>query len=72
MPTETAPAIKQRILEAKADVELALREVERVLQDLTADTPRAEKTIITDALRVAFDRLAHARMHLASLVDEQP
>jgi hypothetical protein len=60
----------KRIAAATADLGIAQREVERVMTALTADVPRAQKTIITEALRLAFEKLAGARATLTELTDE--
>ncbi len=68
MPTGEQDDYKRCVAEATTDLDQALREVDRALRELTADSPRAEKTIITDVLRVAFERVASARARLALAV----
>lgn len=70
MPTSEQDDYKRRVSEANTDLDQALREVERALRELTADSPRAEKTIITEVLRVAFEKVASARARLALVVSD--
>ena len=65
MPTDEFQRL--RIADATSDIEEAEREVERAMKELTVDLPRAHKTLITDALRRAFDKLAEARTKLQAL-----
>ncbi len=67
MPKAIGDEIEKRILQATEDLAVAHREVEHAMEALTGDRPRAEKTIITDALRVAFEKLAAARQTLEAL-----
>ena len=64
------PEQRKRIAEATEDLAIAQREVERAMTEITSDRPRAQKTIIGDALRVAFEKVAAARAKLAALDDD--
>jgi hypothetical protein len=65
MPNEEL--LRVRLEEATKDLEIAQREVERVMQELTVDTPRAHKTLISEGLRLAFEKLTEARRKLEGL-----
>ena len=67
MPTDD---LRVRLADATSDVELAQHEVERAMNDLTVDLPRAHKTLISDTLRRAFDKLAEARTKLEALSEK--
>ena len=71
MPSELSAEQRQRVTSATEDVALAQREVERALGELTANSPRAQKIIITEVLQAAFDRLTAARQKLEALVRDQ-
>ena len=58
---------RQRLDNALGIVAAAQREVDRALQELVADRPRAEKTIIGEVLRSALDKLEAARRELEEL-----
>ncbi|MBS2033065.1 MAG: hypothetical protein JST54_34650 [Deltaproteobacteria bacterium] len=61
--------LKQRIAAAKAELEVAERELAAALQAITA-TDRAEKTMIAASLTRAFQKLAEGKRVLAELLAE--
>jgi len=65
MPTDELQRV--RLADAASDVEVAQHELQRAMNELTVDLPRAHKTLISDALRRAFDKLADARTKLEAL-----
>jgi len=63
--------LTRSIAEATEDLAIAQREVERAMVELTAGGgARADKTIVTEVLRTAFEKLTAAREKLAALVSE--
>ncbi len=66
----TAPELARRIAEATEDLAVAQREVERAMRELSSGAIRADKTIITEVLRTAFEKLTTAREKLAVLATE--
>jgi hypothetical protein len=66
MPKASAEQ-RKHLSEASEDLAIAQREVERAMLELTADTPRAQKTIVTDSLRIAFEKVSAARAKLFAL-----
>jgi hypothetical protein len=62
-----SPEHRKRITEATEALTIAQREVERAMLELTSDRPRAQKTIISDVLKIAFEKVAEARGKLESL-----
>lgn len=61
----------ERIAEATALLAVARRELEQALSQLETGSERANKTIITAALRVAFDKVAHAQQHLEGVLQDR-
>lgn len=68
--TAIAPELALRIKDATEDLTVAQTEVEAALLALK-NSDRASKTIISDVLRVAFDRLVAAKAKLAVVIDDR-
>ena len=66
MSSVTAPELKQKADLALAEVSAAEESLERALRELNS-APRADKVVVTDAVRSAFTRLRTAHEALASL-----
>jgi hypothetical protein len=64
--------LRTRIAEATEDLAIAQRELEIAILELTADTPRAQKTIVSAAVHRALEKVATARSKLSSLTPELP
>jgi hypothetical protein len=72
MASDISPEHRARITSATEDLTIAQREVEKAMRELTQDTPRAQKIIITEVLKVAFEKLAEARSKLEVIVSSDP
>jgi hypothetical protein len=70
MASAISPELRTRIAAATADVAAAQAEVERALAEVTTGA-RADKKIISEVLKLAFERLAAARSELAAVIGGQ-
>ena len=66
MPKVLAPDQQKRIDDAAGALAVAQTEVEAALREINV-AARADKSIITHRLAVAFEKLGEARMQLAKL-----
>lgn len=67
MPNDISPEHQKRITEATEDLAVAQTEVERALREVTTGS-RADKTIISEVLKIAFERLTAARSKLEGVL----
>lgn len=65
------PEKQRRIEEATAALAVAQSEVEIALREVTSGSARANKTIISDVLKIAFEKLTEARSKLESVIDKK-
>jgi len=70
MGAELTAEHRQRLNEASAELAAAQKDLDRVLSELKADTPRAQKAIISDVLKDAFAKLVAARAKLEQVVGD--
>lgn len=69
MSSQIRPEHQRRIIEAKTHLKDAERELDSAMQALEA-ADRANKTMITSVLRVAFEKVTAARTELASVLED--
>jgi hypothetical protein len=68
--TKIEPQLRAQIAQATEALTIAQQEVEKAMLQLVAGVPRAQKSMVTEALRNAFEKVANTREALQSLLDE--